>query len=639
MPAMPQRLAALLLSALRLFLLISPFASPCSSFGAQRPNILLIYSDDHGWADLGVQGADADIRTPHLDQLARDGVRFAQGYVTAPQCTPSRAGVITGLYQNRFGVEHNGIPMRAEVLTLPERLKSAGYVTGISGKWHLNYEDRRGQGGGVKNFVRQDLGPWAQGFDEYFEGFLQDYNASHALDGTAFPDAPRKVRDPRCRVVIQTEAALAFLKRREIEARNQEPGSTNKAKPWFHYLAYMAPHVPMEQPAPWYSRTPAHLPHERRSALALLAAIDEGVGRIRARIREMGQEQNTLIFFIGDNGAPQGSSWDGSINLPMRGQKGMLSEGGIRVPFLAAWPGRIPAGLVFQHPVHSLDVAATAVKAAGATVSADAKAAAALDGADLLPHLTGSARTPPHETLYWRWMAQAAVLEHPYKLIVLGGKQRLLFDLTTPEGESADRDLIKQKPEIAARLEAKLQAWTAQLTPPGLPGSLSDHHVQLFAGHGISAAASGTRPAAASSASDPLQGWIARNGTLAIQNDALVLTPAADLPGNARPFLTRTDLKLDGPVTATLRLRARTGAPSSITWRTKTASFAPEQSAAFDWPAGSEFSEIKVKLPEKSRVIHLRITPGKATSGVEVQFIELSDAKGHTQSFRFAPTP
>lgn len=165
---------------------------------------------------------------------------FKRGYVTAPQCTPSRAGLMTGQYQNRFGVEHNGLVMRGEVVTLPERLKAAGYVTGISGKWHLDCENQTAQGG-RKNVVHLDLGPWGQGFDEYFAGFMQDYEASHALDNTPYPDAPKKVREEGCRVDLQTEWALQFLKRRATETKNKDQGAKDTAKPFFLNLSYMAP--------------------------------------------------------------------------------------------------------------------------------------------------------------------------------------------------------------------------------------------------------------------------------------------------------------------------------------------------------------------------------------------------------------
>lgn len=585
--------------------------------GTDKPNILIILTDDHGWADLGAQGVDKDIRTPNIDQLARDGVRFNRGYVTAPQCTPSRAGLLTGMYQNRFGVEHNGLPMRAEVVTLPERLKAAGYISGISGKWHLDIESL-GKGKGGKNNSLPELSPGHQGFDEYFTGSMHDYSASHALDGTPFADAPHRVRDPRCRVVIQTDAAMSFLDRRA-----KAPG-----KPWLLYLAYMAPHVPLESAEPWFSKTPEHLPRERRQALALLAAIDEGVGRIRARLKEMGQDRNTLIFLIGDNGAPLGNVWDGSLNLPMRGQKGMLSEGGIRVPFVAAWPGKIPAGQTYDHPVISLDVAATAVAKAGLPHGAK------LDGVNLIPFLTGQAQGAPHDTLYWRWMSQAAVQEFPYKLIALGDRERLLFDITNPDGENIERNLLKQKPEIAARLEEKLRNWTKDLQPPGMPTSFDRHHEGLFGEHGIIAKTDATTPAAAPA--ENIEGWICRNGKLTLKEGALSIVPDDQAAPNARAFITTTDLDLPGPVTVTLRLRATQGGKSTLTWRTKaTAGFEPKNIVEFEWPAGAAWQEVKSELPVEGRLIHLRITPAKAASSLALQAIELRGKDGKTRTWQF----
>lgn len=581
-----------------------------------KPNIILIFTDDHGWADFGLQGVDKDVRTPNLDQLVRDGVRFARGYVTAPQCTPSRAGLVTGVYQQRLGVEHNGIPMRSEVVTLPERLKAAGYVSGISGKWHLDVDDQRKSGGPKARFLSELL-PHRQGFDEYFTGFMQDYTASHGLDGTPFPDAPRKVREEGCRVVLQTRAALSFLNRR----------TANPDQPWFLYLAYMAPHVPLESPEPWFSQTPKHLPLARRQALALIAAIDDGVGRIRAKLKEMGEERNTLIFLIGDNGAPLGSAWDGSINLTMVGQKGMLSEGGIRVPFIAAWPGTIPAGQVFDHPVISLDVAATAVAQAG--LPRDEK----LDGVNLVPFLTGENKAAPHDALYWRWSSQAAVLEMPYKLIVLGSRERLLFDVTHPEGENIERDLRAKHPEIAVRLEAKLEAWSDQLQPPGLPTTFDRHHEGLFAEHRII-----EKSEAGSSSTGPVgtvQGWIARNGNLVVRNGSLVFTPNPDAPAGARPFITHAGLDLQGPVTATLRLRNQKGGQGTLTWRTKTTGFSAENTLAFDWPDSAEWREVTTLIPVKDTLIHLRITPAQGSQGFELQSIQFRGKNGKVQSWRF----
>ena len=581
-----------------------------------KPNVLLIYTDDHGWADLGAQGVDADIRTPNLDRLAAAGVRFTRGYVTAPQCTPSRAGVITGVYQNRFGVEHNNLAMKQEVVTLPERLKQAGYVTGISGKWHLDIEEERKENR-RKTKLNPDLLPHKQGFDEYFTGTLHDYLASHAPDGTPFTDAPHAVRDERCRVVIQTDAALSFLDRR---AKKPE-------QPWFLYLAYMAPHVPLESAEPWFSQTPATLPLIRRQALSLLGAIDDGIGRVRAKLKEMGQAENTLILFIGDNGAPLGKVWDGSINLPLKGQKGMLSEGGIRTPFVAAWPSHIPPGRVYDKPVISLDVAATAVSLAGLPQDP------ALDGVNLIPFLTGANPGAPHETLYWRWMSQAAIQEYPYKLIVLGDRERLLFDVTTPEGEALARNLVKQKPELAARLEAKLKAWCGTLQPPGLPTTFDQHHEGLFSEHDIIERKEAPPTAAPAGT---VQGWLARNGSLAVKGGALVLLPDGKALPNARPFITNSGLDIPGPVTATLRIRSKRGGTSSVTWRTKQQpDFLPAHATTFDWPATAEWREVGVELPVAGRLIHVRITPAVGSEGLEIQSVELRGKADKAQRWRF----
>lgn len=455
-------------SLVKSFVLLLPICSAVAlAADARKPNILLIYTDDQGWADLGARGVDSDIRTPHLDQLARDGVIFSRGYVTAPQCGPSRGGVLTGRYQQRFGLEDNRVGLLPlSELTIAERLEPAGYVSGMSGKWAVDIGGKTSKGGASR--LHKELMPHAQGFDEYWRGERNQFYASHDLQSHPFADAPHLVKDDRFRVEVQTEAALGFLDRRA-----KQPGS-----PWFLYLAWFAPHVPLESPEPWFSQTPAHLPLKRRQALAMIAGMDDGLGRVRAKLKAMGAEKNTLIFFISDNGAPLGEGWDGSINLPMRGQKGMLSEGGIRTPFVGAWPGTWPAGTTYDKPVISLDVAATAVALAGQPHSN-------LDGVNLMPFVTGQNTGAPHETLYWRWLSQAAVQEFPWKLIQLGEGERMLFDITTPEGESAERDLIKEKPEIAARLQAKLAAWAATLQPPGFSDDRVAHSKIAYAEHDL----------------------------------------------------------------------------------------------------------------------------------------------------------
>lgn len=419
----------------------------------RKPNVLLIYTDDHGWADLGLQGVDPDVRTPHIDQLARDGVRFTRGYVSAPQCVPSRAGLLTGRYQQKFGLEDNNKgPLPLAEVTLAERLKPAGYVSGFVGKSHLDLLIDPAAPQKAK-LLPTHLPP-GLGFDEYFCGQMHRYHASHDLQGKPLAKAPRIVTDSRFRVQVQTEAALSFLDRR----------AKDPASPWFLYLSWFAPHVPLESPEPWFSRTPAHLPVERRQALAMIAAMDEGVGAIREKLRTMHQDTQTMIFFISDNGAPlKAGAWDGSLNQPLIGEKGMLTDGGIRVPFLFTWPGRIPAGKTYDHPVINLDVAATAHSAAG--LRHDAR----LDGVDLLPYLNGKNTAPPDRQLFWRWRSQAAVLDYPWKLILVGDQGRYLFNVTRPEGELAQQNLIDQHPEMAESLQKKLFAWCDQLTPPGKP--------------------------------------------------------------------------------------------------------------------------------------------------------------------------
>lgn len=443
----------------------SPLPTP--AVAAERPpNLIVIYSDDHGYADLGCQGIDPDVRTPHLDAMAASGVRCSRGYVSAPQCVPSRAGLLTGCYQQRFGVDDNlQGPLPLEERTIAELLQPAGYVSGQVGKWHLeqlpsrerprrrvrdeNESDEQGPMD-VSPQGRHNLFlPHAQGFDEYFCGTSSNYVASHDLKGTPLRDAPDIVVDNRFRIDVQSEAALSFIRRLA-------------AQPFCLYLAYFAPHVPLESPEPWFSRTRADLPLQRRQALAMIAAMDDGVGRIRSLLRKLKLEQETLIVFIGDNGAPlKDGAWNGSLNGPLVGEKGMLTDGGVRVPFLLEWPGRLPANSVYDQPVFNLDIAATALAAAG--LPPDAR----LDGVDLLPFLTGKNPGAPHDALFWRWRSQAAVLSDGWKFVRLGGQQRYLFDLRQPEGERVN--LVTVHADRTAQLDALLTEWDQSLERPGLP--------------------------------------------------------------------------------------------------------------------------------------------------------------------------
>lgn len=451
----------------------------------KQPNIIVILTDDQGYADLGVQGVLDDIKTPHIDSLGESGVRCTAGYITSPQCSPSRAGLMTGRYQARFGVEEIALcPLPAEEVTLAERLKMAGYRTGFVGKWHLDVNtlcanwllknlpsvERRGRGFAVPPDVNIPFSPHAQGFDDFFSGQMVHYHANFSLSGQA-EEPPQQIIDDRFRVDVQSDAAVAFIEK-------------NYQDPFYLHLCYYAPHVPLEASDEYLQRFSGPMPERRRYALAMLSAIDDGVGRILRKLREHHLERDTLIFFVSDNGAPlkgmrdlpisnPGGAWDGSRNDPLAGEKGMLLEGGIRVPFLIRWPDRVPAGGIYERPVISLDIAATAVAAANLPISPD------IDGTDLLPFLRGEMQSDPHDALYWRFWSQTAVRAGDWKLVRLdGGAREMLFDLAGDESEKNDQ--LADHPERASELRQKLIDWEKQMVEPKPRGGLNLQEQEWF---------------------------------------------------------------------------------------------------------------------------------------------------------------
>jgi arylsulfatase A-like enzyme len=430
----------------------------------RNPNVIVVLTDDQGYADLGVQGVVEDIATPNLDDLARHGVRMTHGYVTAPQCVPSRAGLMSGRYQNRFGIEQNGdAPLLPEEVTVAERLQEAGYVTGMAGKWHLGVNEK--SAARFKKMDRQAFGPGNQGFDEYFSGNEYSYSASHLPDGSSLDAAPQPVTTDAFRVDVKSQWAASFIDR-HAEDR------------FFLYVSYFAPHVPTEAPDYYLRRFSGVGEEERRFALAMLSAIDDGVGRMTTMLKKHDIESNTVIFFLSDNGAPTHGASNGSRNDPLVGGKGMLLDGGLRVPFLVSWKGTLPEGRVYDRPVISLDVAATVVALAG--LPFDER----LDGVDLMPFLTGRDPEDPHEALYWRWGRQAAVRAGRWKLIWLGERLQLLFDEEGHEGETLN--VIEEHPRVARELTEKLKAWSESLSPPGLPANDSgDVRFRAYERHGI----------------------------------------------------------------------------------------------------------------------------------------------------------
>ena len=447
---------------------------------ADRPNIVILFSDDQGWADLGCQGVLEDVRTPHLNALGADGVRCSAGYVTAPQCSPSRAGLLTGRYQQRFGYDDiSRGPLPLNEVTLADRLKEAGYSTGMVGKWHLEPDNshqawiQRNKGRLVKkegspwefpDAVRLPYMPERRGFDEYFCGVraTKPCRINFSLDGSAVLSEGVWTTFSGSRTQVHSKAALTFINRRKLD------------EPFFLYLSYSIPHVPLEASEELLARFPGEMPQRRRYALAMISEMDDGVGRIVDLLKRRGQYDNTLFFFASDNGAPLklnmpdtkpptlgGPTWTGSRNDPFSGEKGMLAEGGIRVPLLITWKKHLPARTVYDQPVITLDIAATALAAAG--ISSPAQ----LDGVDLLPFLKGDNEGRPHQTLFWRFWSQAAVREGDWKYLQAGPDKAYLFNLEDDPKERVN--LLYQHPEKAASLAKAAGQWAAEMRPPGLP--------------------------------------------------------------------------------------------------------------------------------------------------------------------------
>ena len=419
---------------------------PSLACGGDKPNIIVIFTDDHGYSDLSCQGVFDDVKTPHIDALASGGVRMTDGYVTAPQCVPSRGGLLSGQYQNKLGLESNpdaktgGLAGFGKALTIAERLKQAGYATGMAGKWHLGASEKIVDHGFDKVFHKNSNRPgiWNMDLQGQDVTLGQQQGAGYHLD-------------------LVSDFGCAFIKR-------------FKDQPFFFYMAYRAPHVPLDPPKKYLDRFPGKMPERRRKALAMLSAVDDGVGRIVATLRDNGLEEKTLIFVISDNGAPLkiqkkdapggGPGWDGSLNDPLNGEKGMLTEGGIRTPFAVYWKGMIPGAQTYTHPVISLDVAATANALAGLPHDP------VLDGVNLIPYLTGKNTQAPHERLYWRWLGQAVVRKGNWKYLIGSGRE-YLFNLAVDKEEK--HNLLKEHPEMAHQLRADLKSWSQTLQPPGLP--------------------------------------------------------------------------------------------------------------------------------------------------------------------------
>ncbi len=413
-----------------------------------RPNIVFILIDDFGYADCGPYGAK-DIRTPHIDRLAREGVKFTDFYANAPVCTPTRCGFITGRWQQRVGFEWamgfsaesfrrqgtewvresdiHALGLPTSVPTLPKLLKSAGYATGAFGKWHLGYKD--------------EFNPTRHGFDEYFGELLGhcDYYTHAYYDGTyALRDGLEPVKVEGYLTDLVNERAVSFIRKHARE-------------PFFLYVPHLAVHCPFQPPGrPLPSVTKANMyDGDRRTYAAMVEKVDEGVGLILAELEKHGLADNTLVVLSSDNGGERYSD-----NSPLFHHKSTLWEGGIRVPCLMRWPARLPQGKVTSQVGITMDLSATFAALAGATPAADRP----FDGIDLLPMLTGE-KPELARTLCWRidrTGRQQKAVRHGWWKYIQDGNVEMLFDLARDRGER--HDVAFANAAVFADLKSRLAA-------------------------------------------------------------------------------------------------------------------------------------------------------------------------------------
>jgi arylsulfatase A-like enzyme len=451
--------------AFALFLIATAWAFPTEAKEEHakensRANVIIILTDDQGYADVGFNGCK-DIPTPNIDRIAKSGVVFTNAYVSYAVCAPSRAGLITGRYQDRFGYSRNplyrpfdsniGLPLTEQ--TLPELMQQAGYKTMGIGKWHLG--------------VHEKFRPWKRGFDEFF-GFLGgghrylpgDYTIADQNAATNEGESYRTKLIRNNTVVEETDYLTDALSREAVQFIER-----NSRQPFLLYLAYNAPHAPLQATAKYLDRFPNISDPKRKTYAAMVSAVDDGVGTVLNKLQQLNLTQNTIVIFLSDNGGPENDN--GSNNGPLRGGKGALFEGGIRVPFAIQWPARIKANSLYEQPVISLDIFATIAASVGNVVTPANK----LDGVDLLPYLTKTKQGPPHEYLFWRQYDQKnyAVLHSPgLKEVILKDSSLSLYNLTADVAESINT--AGKNAAAIKKIEQQRKKWEAQMIPPAFYG-------------------------------------------------------------------------------------------------------------------------------------------------------------------------
>lgn len=439
-----------------LFALYIPFGCSAqqatTSENSKQPNIILLFADDAGYADFGFQGSKEMI-TPNLDKLATEGVRFTQAYVTHPTCGPSRAGLITGKSQYRFGYEENNVPsymsavsavdgaemgLPVEEVTMADYLKKQGYATAVYGKWHLGGADR--------------FHPTKRGFDEFygFRGGARSY--------FEYKEAPKEPLNKMERGFGNFEEHKGYL----TDALADESllfieKNTKAKKPFFAFLSFNAVHTPMDANPEDLAKFPS-LNGKRKIVAAMGLALDRAAGKVLDKLKELGIDDNTIVVFTNDNGGPTDAN--ASINHPLSGIKATQLEGGVRVPLIMKYPGKLKPNTTYDLPISTFDLLPTFFKAAGG----DTEMLKDIDGVDLLPHINGVIKERPHETLFWKRDARATIRKGDWKLMRFPDRPAELFYL--PEDEKELNNLAASEQERYLEMYKELFAWEASLERP-----------------------------------------------------------------------------------------------------------------------------------------------------------------------------
>ncbi|MDO6641883.1 sulfatase-like hydrolase/transferase [Shewanella sp. 5_MG-2023] len=424
------------------------------SSAEEKPNIVLLFADDAGYADFGFQGSSV-MQTPNLDALAANGVKFTQAYVSDPTCGPSRAGLMTGRYQQRFGFEENNVPgfmsensahdgsemgIPLSEKTIADHLKRQGYSTAFYGKWHLGGADR--------------FHPLKRGFDEYY-GFRGGARSYFAYDSVKTPPSKLDLMERNFGVLKEHQGYLTDVLASETNAFIEKSVKANK--PFFAFVSFNAVHTPMDATEEDLAQFPS-LTGDRKTVAAMTLALDRASGKIIDKLKELGVADNTLVVFTNDNGGP--TDRNASDNSPLSGSKSNHLEGGIRVPFVASWPSKFAAGSQYDYPVSLLDLLPTFYAAADGQITELSN----IDGVNLLPYIAGDNKARPHHTLYWKKDVRAAIRVGDWKLMRFPDRPAQLYYL--PNDQQELNDLAASEPERVKAMFKTLFDWESTLERP-----------------------------------------------------------------------------------------------------------------------------------------------------------------------------